>query len=182
MELVTDDYNCCFRLTGKTKEVINLGSYNYLGFAQNNCMRIESDERAINEYGIGVASTQNEFGTTVMHRELENQMSHFLGVEDCIVFGMGFATNSTNLPTLVGKGCLILSDEFNHASLILGSRLSRATIKIFKHNVMKDLGRKLRVAVVKGEPRTHRLWKTILIVVEDIYSMEGTVVELPTII
>ncbi|RWS27585.1 serine palmitoyltransferase-like protein [Leptotrombidium deliense] len=186
MERVTDDYNWSFRLTGKTKEVINLGSYNYLGFAENNGKRIDSVERAINEYGIGVASTRHEFGTTAMHRKLENQMSRFLGVEDCIVFGMGFATNSTNLPTLVGKGCLILSDEFNHASLILGSRLSGATIKIFKHNGnitdMKDLERKLREAVVNGEPRTHRRWKKILIVVEGIYSMEGTVVDLPTII
>lgn len=61
-------------------------------------------------------------------------MARFLGVEACMTVGMGFATNSTNIPGLAQKGCLILSDELNHASLILGCRLSGATIRVFKHN------------------------------------------------
>jgi len=69
-----------------------------------------------------------------MHLELETLLAEFLKVEDCAIFGMGFATNSTNIPNLVEKGCLILSDELNHASLILGCRLSQASIKVFKHN------------------------------------------------
>ncbi|RWS19158.1 Serine palmitoyltransferase 2-like protein, partial [Leptotrombidium deliense] len=105
MERVSDDYNCTFRITGKTKEVINLGSYNYLGFAENCGQRIDSVENVIKKYGVGVASTQHEFGTTALHQTLERKMSQFLGVEDCIVFGMGFATNSNNLPSLVRKGC-----------------------------------------------------------------------------
>lgn len=73
-------------------------------------------------------------GTHDIHIELEKMVARFLGVEDAITFGMGFATNSLNLPTLIRKGCLILSDEMNHASLILGSRLSGAVIRVFKHN------------------------------------------------
>jgi len=69
-----------------------------------------------------------------IHNELEKLTAKFLGVDDAIVFGMGFATNSLNLPSLVSKGCLVLSDEKNHASLILGLRLSGAVIQIFKHN------------------------------------------------
>lgn len=61
-------------------------------------------------------------------------LAKYLGVESAIVFGMGFATNATNIPNLVDKGCLIISDELNHASLVLGSRLSGATIRVFKHN------------------------------------------------
>ena len=61
-------------------------------------------------------------------------VAEYIGVEDSIVFGMGFATNSTNIPSLIHKGCLILSDELNHASLILGCRLSGGTIRVFKHN------------------------------------------------
>ena len=61
-------------------------------------------------------------------------MAKFVGTEAAMTFGMGFATNSMNMPILVSKGCLILSDELNHASLVLGSRLSGATIRIFKHN------------------------------------------------
>lgn len=68
------------------------------------------------------------------HEELETLTARFLGVEDAIAFGMGFATNALNLPSLLSKGCLVLSDEKNHASLILGVRLSGATVKVFKHN------------------------------------------------
>jgi serine palmitoyltransferase len=69
-----------------------------------------------------------------IHQTLEQHVAHFLGVEDAITFGMGFATNALNLPSLVSKGCLVLSDEKNHVSLILGLRLSGATIRVFKHN------------------------------------------------
>jgi serine palmitoyltransferase len=68
--------------------------------------------------------------------ELEKTTARFVGTEDAIVFGMGFATNALNLPSLVCPGCLVLSDEKNHASLILGLRLSGATIKVFRHNSM----------------------------------------------
>jgi len=68
--------------------------------------------------------------------ELERTTARFVGTEDAIVFGMGFATNALNLPSLVSPGCLVLSDEKNHASLILGLRLSGATIKVFRHNSM----------------------------------------------
>jgi serine palmitoyltransferase len=60
-------------------------------------------------------------------------VAEFLGVEDAITFSMGFATNSLNLPRIASKGCLVVSDEFNHASLILGLKLSGATVKVFKH-------------------------------------------------
>lgn len=69
-----------------------------------------------------------------IHNELEKLTARFMGVEDAIVFGMGFATNALTLPSLVGKGCLVLSDAKNHASLILGLRLSGATVRVFKHN------------------------------------------------
>jgi serine palmitoyltransferase len=68
--------------------------------------------------------------------ELERTTARFVGTEDAIVFGMGFATNALNLPSLVSPGCLVLSDAKNHASLILGLRLSGATIKVFRHNSM----------------------------------------------
>lgn len=69
-------------------------------------------------------------GTLEIHKKLEALVSEFLGVEDAITFGMGFATNVLNLPSILGPGCLVLSDEFNHASLILGLRLSGATVKV----------------------------------------------------
>ena len=73
-------------------------------------------------------------GTLNLHNELETLVARFVGKPAAITFGMGFATNSTNIPTLVGKGDLIVSDELNHSSLVLGARLSGARIKVFKHN------------------------------------------------
>lgn len=69
-------------------------------------------------------------GSMEIHQKLESLVAEFLGVDDAITFGMGFATNVLNLPSLLGPGCLVFSDEFNHASLILGLRLSGATVKV----------------------------------------------------
>uniref|UniRef100_A0A673K008 serine C-palmitoyltransferase n=1 Tax=Sinocyclocheilus rhinocerous TaxID=307959 RepID=A0A673K008_9TELE len=183
MERVSDDYNWTFRLTGKTVEnVINMGSYNYLGFAENNVdfMKTVADETR--QYGVGVCSTRQELGNFSIHEKLERLVAEFLGVESAMAFGMGFATNSMNIPALVGKGCLILSDELNHTSLILGAKLSGATIRVFKHNNMQSLEKLLKEAICSGQPRTHRAWKKILIMVEGIYSMEGSLVRLPEIL
>ncbi|KAJ8248058.1 hypothetical protein GJAV_G00237770 [Gymnothorax javanicus] len=183
IERVSDDYNWTFRLTGRTLEnVINMGSYNYLGFAENNASFLKTVADTTDEYGLGVCSTRQEMGNLSIHKELEDLVAQFLGAESAMTFGMGFATNSMNIPALVGKGCLILSDELNHTSLILGARLSGATIRVFKHNNMQSLERMLRDAVSGGQPRTHRPWRKILIVVEGIYSMEGSIVRLPEIV
>ncbi|XP_026165688.1 serine palmitoyltransferase 3 [Mastacembelus armatus] len=183
MERVSDDYNWTFRLTGKTiHNVINMGSYNYLGFAENNTDFLKTVADVTHQYGVGVSSTRQEIGNLSIHEELEKLVANFLGVEASMIFGMGFATNSMNIPALVGKGCLILSDELNHTSLILGARLSGATIRVFKHNNMQSLEKMLREAICSGQPRTHRPWRKILIMVEGIYSMEGSVVRLPEII
>lgn len=183
MERVSDDYNWTFRFTGRTlHDVINMGSYNYLGFAENNADFLKTVADKVDQYGAGVCSTRQEMGNLSIHEELEQLVANFLGVEASMTYGMGFATNSMNIPALVGKGCLILSDELNHTSLILGARLSGATIRVFKHNNMHSLEKMLKEAVCSGQPRTHRPWKKILIMVEGIYSMEGSVVRLPDII
>lgn len=69
-----------------------------------------------------------------MHIQLEKLMARFLGVDDCITFGMGFATNALGIPGIVTNDCLVLSDERNHASVILGLKLSKATLWKYKHN------------------------------------------------
>ncbi|XP_053139109.1 serine palmitoyltransferase 2 isoform X2 [Hemicordylus capensis] len=183
LERVSHDYNWTFTYTGKViKDVINMGSYNYLGFAQNTGHCIEAVAKVLSQYGVGMCSTRQEMGNVDKHEELESLLARFLGVESAMAYGMGFATNSMNIPALVGKGCLIVSDELNHASLVLGARLSGATIRIFKHNNMQSLEKVLKDAIVYGQPRTHRPWKKILIIVEGIYSMEGSIVRLPEVI
>uniref|UniRef100_A0A8C6VYW0 Serine palmitoyltransferase long chain base subunit 2 n=3 Tax=Nothobranchius TaxID=28779 RepID=A0A8C6VYW0_NOTFU len=170
MERVSHDYNWTFEHTGRVvKDVINLGSYNYLGFAENTGVCADAAAEVAMTYGVGLASTRQEIGNLDKHEEMEKLVAEFLGVESAMVFGMGFATNSMNIPALSGKGCLILSDELNHASLVLGARLSCSTVRVFKHNNMQSLEKLLREAIVHGQPRTHRPWKKILIVVEGIY-------------
>ncbi|XP_070578628.1 serine palmitoyltransferase 2-like [Ptychodera flava] len=182
MERGSKDYNWNMSLTGKTIRCINLGSYNYLGFAENTGYCVDATMTSLKEYGAGVCSTRQELGNLAVHEELETLIAKFLGVEAAMAFGMGFATNALNIPTLLGKGSLILSDELNHASVVLGCRLSGASIRTFKHNDMKSLESRLRDAVVNGQPRTHRPWKKILIIAEGIYSMEGSIVNLPEIV
>jgi serine palmitoyltransferase len=96
---------------------------------------------------------------------------------------MGFATNTTGIPQLVNeKGTLILSDSDNHASIILGTRHSKAKVIVFPHNDIVKLEKILRESIAKGQPRTRRPWKKIIILVEGIYSMEGGICTLPEII
>lgn len=182
MERLSDDFNWTFRFSGRTIPSINLGSYNYLGFAENRGPCSEAAIKSIEKYGVTTCSTRHELGNQQYMVELEKLMSEYLNVEDCIAFGMGFATNALNIPTLVGKNDLILSDKLNHVSLILGARLSGATIRTFNHNDMEDLESQLRDAIIHGQPRTNRPWKKILIIVEGIYSMEGSLCKLPEII
>ncbi|XP_050737145.1 serine palmitoyltransferase 2-like isoform X3 [Eriocheir sinensis] len=179
LERYTPDYGWTMKVTGKKLKCINAGSYNYLGFAENNGPCHDTSCETTKAVGITTSSPRLELGTLEIHKKLETLVTEFLGVEDAITFGMGFATNVLNLPSLLGPGCLVLSDEFNHASLILGLRLSGATVKVFQHNNANDLERKLREALIHGHPRTRRPWKKAMIVVEGIYSMEGSICDLP---
>ncbi|XP_048480293.1 serine palmitoyltransferase 2 [Plutella xylostella] len=174
-EWTTSDYNWSFQFTGKERRCVNLGSYNYLGFASGTGECAEAAAAATRRHGLSLCSPRAELGQCELHVDLERTTAEFFGVESAIVFGMGFATNSLALPGLLGEGDLVLSDENNHASLILGLRLSRVKVRVFKHNDMRHLERLARRAVAEGK------WKKIVIVVEGIYSMEGSIVPLPAI-
>ena len=186
MDRYSEDHNLNFKYTGTYTKAINMGSYNYLGMAENNGPRVEAVCDEIRRYGPATVSSRSEFGITATLKELEHKLAKYLGTEAAIVFGMGFATNSNNIPAMAaGKGTLIMSDELNHASLIVGCKVSGATCRVFKHNDVIDLERKLRRELSKGQPTgtdTYKPWRKILIIVEGIYSMEGTIVNLPEII
>ena len=176
------DHNLHFQLTGTTTETLNMSSYNYLGFAQSEGPCADAVEEAVKKYGISMASSRAVAGTSELHVEAEQLIAKFVGKPSAMVFSMGFATNATAFPALVGKGCLVISDELNHASIRYGARLSGAIIEMFKHNDIKDLEKLLREVISQGQPRTHRPWKKILVVVEGLYSMEGTMCNLPGIL
>jgi len=179
---VTHDGGETYEDNGITYNCLNLSSYNYLGFSEKSGPCLESVQEVLRKYGISTTSYRSEIGTTVLHKEVEKKTARYLGKEDCIIFGMGFATNACTIPALVSKGCLIISDSLNHASLVAGCRASGAKIKVFEHNDVEQLEKTVRGAIIDGQPRTHRPWKKILIVVEGIYSMEGEICKLREIV
>ncbi|XP_060532546.1 serine palmitoyltransferase 2 isoform X2 [Cylas formicarius] len=183
---VSKDNGWTFEFTGTKTKCLNLASYNYLGFAEASGPCAEAAIKSIYEYGISTGSTRQQYGTCALHDELESLMAEFVGAEDAITFGMGYATNSLNIPTLLEPGCLVISDEKNHASLIWGIKLQSVVVKVFKHNDVSHLEDLLKEAIYYGQPDqptgVYKPWKKILIVVEGVYSMEGTIARLPEII
>lgn len=166
----------CHRVGEGYTECVNLGSYNYLGFADDwhtTCKKQVLE--ALDQFPVNCASPGTENGYTDLHAELERYVAKFVGKQDAIVFNMGYGTNATGLPALMGPGCLVLSDALNHTSIVNGARASGATIRVFKHSNPAHLEDLLRTAVVEGQPRTHTPWRKIVVIVEGVYSMEGEI-------
>ncbi|KAG6032000.1 hypothetical protein E4U41_007349 [Claviceps citrina] len=178
----SDDNNRTYRYTGTYTETLNMSSYNYLGFAQSEGPCADAVEECVRRYGVATASPRADAGTTDLVLEVEREIAAFVGKPEAMTFSMGYVANASSFPALASKGCLIISDELNHASIRIGARLSGAVIQSFKHNDTKDLERVLRESISQGQPRTHRPWKKILVVVEGLYSMEGTMCDLPGIL
>src|SRR5881628_3445012 len=125
------------------KQVINLASNNYLGLTTHKALRKAALD-AVKRYGAGAGAVRTIAGTMKLHMELEEQIAAFKNVEACVVFQSGFTANAGTVSAVLGKEDLIISDELNHASIIDGARLSRATIKVFKHKDVKDCDRILQ--------------------------------------
>jgi len=187
MKRYSPDHNHTYSVSGESIRCLNLGSYNYLGFAQNEGPINDRVVSILSRYGTsGTCSTAVEVGTTDLHRQLEEAVAKFVGKEKAMVFGMGYLTNSTTLPALIGKGDLVISDSFNHASLVMGCKASGAAVKPFFHNNMEDLEKKVKEAISSGtynEDGSFQLkYRRILILVEGVYSMEGNTCNLLEIV
>ncbi len=152
------------------REVINLASNNYLGLTTHKALRKAALE-AVRKYGAGAGAVRTIAGTMKVHMELEEQIARFKGVEACVVFQSGFTANAGTVAAVLGKEDLIVSDELNHASIIDGARLSKATIKVFQHKDVKDCERILQeTAAWPG----HKL-----IITDGVFSMDGDIAPLP---
>ena len=152
------------------REVINLASNNYLGLTTHKALRKAAVE-ATRKYGAGAGAVRTIAGTMQLHMQLEEQIAKFKNVEACVVFQSGFTANAGTVSAVLGKEDLIISDELNHASIIDGARLSRATIKVFKHKDVKDCERILQEnASFPGKK---------LIITDGVFSMDGDIAPLP---
>ena len=123
------------------KSVVNLSSNNYLGLTTHPKL-IKAALEAVEKYGVGSGAVRTISGTMEMHMELERRLAAFKHVESVVVFQSGFAANAGTVAAVLGKEDVIVSDELNHASIIDGARLSKATIKVFPHKDV-DAARKI---------------------------------------
>jgi glycine C-acetyltransferase len=152
------------------KEVINLSSNNYLGLTTHKSLRKAAIE-AIRTHGVGAGAVRTIAGTMDLHMALEQQIAKFKGTEACVVFQSGFTANAGTVAAVLGKDDLIISDELNHASIIDGCRLSRATIKVFKHKDPADCERICR--------ETENWPGHKLLITDGVFSMDGDIAPLP---
>ena len=151
------------------KSLIMLGSNNYLGLATHPRV-VEATVSAVKEYGTGACSSRVLTGTTSLHDRLERRLAEFKGAESAVVFSTGFMTMMGTVSALTAEGDVVLSDELNHASIVEGCRLTGAEVVVYKHNDMSDLEEKL-AACAPGRDK--------LIVTDGVFSMKGTVADLP---
>jgi glycine C-acetyltransferase len=155
------------------QQVINLSSNNYLGLTTHPRLR-EAAKAAIDKYGVGTGAVRTIIGTMDIHEELERKLAQFKHSEAALVLQSGFTANAAVLGSTLGDSDLVISDELNHASIIDGVRLTKAARKVYKHNDMNDLERVLE------ETRSGN-YRTILIVTDGVFSMDGDIAPLPRI-
>jgi len=152
------------------REVVNLASNNYLGLTTHRALRKASVE-AVRKLGVGAGAVRTIAGTMKLHMDLEEQIARFKQVEACVVFQSGFTANAGTVSAVLGKDDLIVSDELNHASIIDGARLSKATIQVFRHKDLADCERILEEhASFSGKK---------LIITDGVFSMDGDIAPLP---
>ncbi len=155
------------------QEVINMCANNYLGLANSPVLQKTAQE-AIDRWGYGMASVRFICGTQTLHRELEERLSNFLGMEDTILFGSCYDANGGLFEGLLEKEDAIVSDSLNHASIIDGVRLCKAARYRYNNNDMVDLEAKLQEAKANGA-------RTILISTDGVFSMDGIVCQLDVV-
>ena len=156
------------------REVLNLCANNYLGLASDPRV-VEAGIAATRHRGAGLASVRFICGTQDIHKALEAQIADYLGYEDAILFAAAFDANGAVFEPLFGPDDAIVSDALNHASLIDGIRLSKARRYRFATNDMAALEASLQQARAEGSGQ-------ILIVTDGVFSMDGTVADLPAIV
>lgn len=151
------------------KEVVNLSSNNYLGLTNHPKMR-EAAKKAIDQYGAGAGAVRPIAGTMTLHKQLEEKLARFKGVEATLVFQSGFAANLGTIQALVGKGDAIYSEELNHGSIIDGCRLSGAEIMKWPHRDVDALRQLCK--------ETRQRYRRALLVTDAVFSMDGDIAPL----
>ncbi|QPC85217.1 pyridoxal phosphate-dependent aminotransferase family protein [Phototrophicus methaneseepsis] len=157
--------------TFEGKDVVMLGSNNYLGLTTDPRVRKASEE-ALHRFGTSVTGSRFLNGTLELHLELERRLAKFVGKEAALVFSTGYQANLGAISAIAGKGDIIILDKDAHASIVDGVMLSRGEMKRFKHNDLEDLERVLSKSPEEAGK---------LVIVDGVYSMGGDIAPLPEI-
>ncbi len=151
------------------KQVLNFCTNNYLGLANDSRLKAAA-QKAIEEWGVGPAAVRSIAGTLELHRQFEQRIAAFKGVEDALYVQSGFCANQAAIAPIVGKEDVIFTDRLNHASIIDGCRLSSAKIMIYEHCDVADAER-----VIKENIGSFRRG---LLITDGVFSMDGDVAPL----
>lgn len=159
--------------TTERSAVLNLCANNYLGLSSDSRV-IEAAKKSYDQYGFGLSSVRFICGTQTIHKQLEEAVSDFLGMDDTILYSSCFDANGGLFETLLTDADAVVSDELNHASIIDGIRLCKAKRYRYRNNDMTDLECQLQAARQKKA-------RIILIVTDGVFSMDGTYANLTAI-
>ncbi len=151
------------------RQVVNLSSNNYLGLTTHPKLRERAME-AVRQLGVGSGSVRSIAGTMDIHMEPERRLAAFKKTEAVVVFQSGFAANAGTVAAVLSREDVVISDELNHASIIDGARLSRATIKVFPHKDV-DAARTILKELPAGQRK--------LLITDGVFSMDGDLGALP---
>ena len=160
------------RVVIRGKEVIQLSSNNYLGLTTHPRLK-EAALEAVRTYGAGTGSVRTIAGTFSMHERFEEKLARFKHTEAALVFQSGFTANVGVIASILGEEDVVISDELNHASIIDGIRLTKASRRIYRHADLDDLEKALK------ETQSAR---TRLVVTDGVFSMDGDIAPLKEIV
>src|SRR3954470_735501 len=163
------------------RRVISLSSNDYLGLTHHPRLR-DAALGAVRDFGVGSGAVRTIAGTMSMHEALEAELAEFKGTPAVLTFQSGFTANTGVIPTITGETDLIVSDSLNHASIIDGMRLSKAPRKVYAHADVEALKRVLAEAVEYGREGSGEPYRSILVVTDGVFSMDGDIAPLPGIV
>ena len=164
------------RIAGR--ETVVLCGNDYLGLASDPRLA-EAAKKAMESEGFGAGSARLVSGSRRAHHELEEALARFKGAEACLIFSSGYSANVGIISALAGPGCVVYSDALNHASLIDGARLSRAAVRVYRHNDPDHLEALLAEPV---EDPSSLFPASRLVVTEGVFSMDGDLSPLDRIV
>ena len=163
------------------KRLISLSSNDYLGLTHHPRLRAAA-LAAVRDFGVGSGAVRTIAGTMSMHEALEAELAEFKGTPAVLTFQSGFTANTGVIPTITGETDLIVSDSLNHASIIDGMRLSKAPRKVYPHADVEALNGVLAEAIENGRDGSGEPYRSILVVTDGVFSMDGDIAPLPGIV